>query len=270
MPIVVGVLVRRIREKIYGDTGHLDLVVGDRILVETEHGVEVGMVCEREKMIEKTKDPVGKVLRKLSPEDRKRLDENENKNQQATKVVLQKIEDHELQMKLTCVQYTFDRSKLFVYYTAETRVDFRELIKDLGHILKTRIQMVQIGVRDESKMVGGIGTCGRKLCCQEFLKDFTSVTIEMAKEQDLSLNTAKLSGLCGRLMCCLAFEHECYKHAKKKLLPVGTKVQTPAGPGTIVSLHCLKEEVIVEMPDKQRKTFPADQVSSTLLGKIGL
>ncbi len=270
MPIVVGLLVRRIRDKIYGDTGHLDLVIGDRVLVETDHGQEIAMVCERERMIEKTKDPVGKVLRKLTPEDAKRLKENEEKNHQALKVVLQKIEDHELQMKLTCVNYTFDRSKLFVYYTAETRVDFRELIKDLGHMLKTRIQMVQIGVRDESKMIGGLGPCGRRLCCQNFLKDFTSVTIEMAKDQDLSLNTSKLSGLCGRLMCCLAYEHECYKQAKKKMPHPGSKVHTPAGQGTVVSLNCLKEEVTVELPDKHTKVFPLDQVSFTLLDKIGL
>ncbi|MHB9155149.1 MAG: PSP1 domain-containing protein [Endomicrobiales bacterium] len=270
MPIVVGLMVRRIKDKVYGDTGHLDLVIGEYVLVETEHGMEVGMVCEREKMIEKSKDPVGKVVRKLTPDDRRRMCENGEKNKQALKTVLQKIEDHELQMKLTCVQYTFDRSKLFVYYTAETRVDFRELIKDLGHILKTRIQMVQIGVRDESKMVGGLGTCGRRLCCQEFLKDFSSVTIEMAKDQDLSLNTAKLSGLCGRLMCCLAFEHDFYKQAKKRLPHVGSKVHTPGGQGTVVAVNCLKEEVLVEMPDKQVKLFPCDQVSHTLLDKMGI
>jgi cell fate regulator YaaT (PSP1 superfamily) len=221
-------------------------------------------------MIEKTKEPIGKVVRKLTPDDKARLKDNETKNHQAMKTVLQKIEDHELQMKLTCVQYTFDRSKLFVYYTAENRVDFRELIKDLGHMLKTRIQMVQIGVRDESRMIGGIGTCGRKLCCQSFLKDFSSVTIEMAKDQDLSLNTAKLSGLCGRLMCCLAFEHACYKNAKKKLPHIGTKVQTPAGPGTVVAVSCLKEEVTVEMGDKHTKIFPVDDISHTILNKIGL
>ena len=262
MPIVVGLTVRRIKEKIYGDTGHLDLVVGDKVLAETEHGQEDGVVCEREKMIEKLKDPVAKVIRKLTPDDKKRLAENEQKNHQALKAVQGKIEDHELEMKLTCVQYTFDRAKLFIYYTAETRVDFRELIKDLGHILKTRIQMVQIGVRDESKMIGGLGACGRRLCCQGFLKDFSSVTIDMAKEQDLSLNTTKLSGLCGRLMCCLAFEHEFYKECKKRMPPVGAKVKTPAGPATVVSINCLKEEITVELADKQQKSFPAKDVTN--------
>lgn len=263
-------MVRRIKDYILGDTGHHDLVIGDRIIVETEHGQEAAVVCERERMVEKPKDPVGKVLRKLTEDDKRRLADNEGKNQQALKVVLQKIEDYELQMKLTCVQYTFDRSKLFIYYTAENRVDFRKLIKDLGHILKTRIQMVQIGVRDETKMIGGLGPCGRKLCCQSFLKDFTSVTIDMAKEQDLSLNTAKLSGICGRLMCCISFENDFYKQCKKRLPHAGNKVQTPHGQGTVVSLNCVKEEVTVEFPDKQVKTFPADKVSTTLLNKMGL
>jgi cell fate regulator YaaT (PSP1 superfamily) len=271
MPIVVGLIVRRIKERIYGDTGHLDLLIGERVVVDTEHGQEIGMVCEREKMVEKTKDPIAKIIRKVTPDDNKRIKDIEDRNQQALKIVLEKIDDHELQMKLTCVQYTFDRSKLFIYYTAESRVDFRELIKDLGHILKTRIQMVQIGVRDESKMVGGLGTCGRSLCCQTFLKDFNSVTIEMAKDQDLSLNTAKLSGLCGRLMCCLSYEHNYYKEAKKNLPHVGNKVHTPSGQGTVISVNCLKNEVTVELGDhKQHKTFPIDQVSYTLLDKIGL
>ncbi|OGS19023.1 MAG: hypothetical protein A2219_02475 [Elusimicrobia bacterium RIFOXYA2_FULL_50_26] len=270
MPIVVGIIVRRMKEKIWGDSGHLDLVVGETVVVESDHGQEIGLVTEREKMIEKTKESVGKVLRKMTREDELREAENEKKNCQAFKIVQQKIEDHELAMKLTCVQYTFDRSKLFVYYTAETRVDFRELIKDLGHILKTRIQMVQIGVRDEAKMIGGIGTCGRKLCCKDFLKEFSSVTIDMAKEQDLSLNTAKLSGLCGRLMCCIAFENDCYRQAKKKLPKIGSKVHTPLGHGTVVAHNCVKETVSVEMADKHVKVFPAEQVSHTLLDKIGL
>ena len=262
MPIVVGLTARRIKEKLFGDTGHLDLVIGDKVLIETEHGQEDAVVCERERMIEKLRDPVAKVIRKLTPDDKRRIFENEQKNRQSQKVVLGKIEDHELDMKLTCVQYTFDRAKLFIYYTAETRVDFRELIKDLGHILKTRIQMVQIGVRDEAKMIGGLGTCGRTLCCQGFLKDFSSVTIDMAKEQDLSLNTSKLSGLCGRLMCCITYEYGDYKECNKTMPQPGTKVKTPAGQGTVASINCVKEEVTVEFGDnKQRKSFPLNDVS---------
>ncbi len=270
MPIVAGLIMRRIKDKVLGDTGHLDLVVGDRVIAETEHGLELGVVYEKEKLVEKPKDPVVKIIRKITPDDIKRIKENREKNAQSMKVVGQKIEDHELQMKLTCVQYTFDRSKLFVYYTAEARVDFRELIKDLGHILKTRIQMVQIGVRDEAKMIGGVGHCGRILCCRQFLKEFSSVTIDMAKDQDLSLNTAKLSGICGRLMCCLSYEHECYKDIKKKLPAIKSKVNTPAGHGIVVAVSCMKEEVTVQLNEKDTKTFKLDQISATLLDKLGL
>ena len=261
MPIIVGLIVRRMKEKVYAETAQFDVSVGDRVLLETEHGQEVGLVCEKEKMVEKFKDPLGKVLRKITESDKNRLKENDQKGREALKSVLQKIEDHELQMKLTTVEYSFDRSKLFVYYTSETRVDFRELIKDLGHILKTRIQMVQIGVRDEAKMIGGIGSCGRRLCCQSFLKDFSSVTIDMAKEQDLSLNTSKLSGLCGRLMCCLAYEHDSYRQCKKGLPQVGTKIDTPEGAGTVVSINYLKEELTVELANQERKTFKSDKLS---------
>jgi len=267
MPIIVGLIARRMKDKIYAETAQFDVNVGDRVLVETEHGQEVALVCERERMVEKFKEPLGKVLRKITESDKARLKENEQKAHEALKSVFQKIEDHELQMKLTCVEYSFDRSKLFIYYTSETRVDFRELIKDLGHILKTRIQMVQIGVRDEAKMIGGIGSCGRRLCCQGFLKDFSSVTIDMAKEQDLSLNTAKLSGLCGRLMCCLAYEHESYKQCKKKLPAVGSKIETPSGPGTVVAINYLKEEVTVELSGQERKTFKADKLLPSQVSK---
>ncbi|MBN1622505.1 MAG: hypothetical protein JW871_07940 [Endomicrobiales bacterium] len=277
MPVVAGLIVRRLKEKILGDTGHHDLDIGDCVIIESENGQEIALVCEKEKLIEKTKEPIVKILRKLTPEDQRRVDENKKKNEQALKVVLQKIEDHELDMKLTCVQYTFDRSKLFIYYTAETRVDFREFIKDLGHMLKTRIQMVQIGVRDETKMIGGLGHCGRELCCKGFLKEFSSVTIDMAKDQDLSLNTAKLSGICGRLMCCLAYEYSFYQEMKKKLPHYGTKVQTPDGPGTVVSINYLKEEITVELAndsnkenERQIKTFPAHKIKHSFLNKIGL
>lgn len=269
MPIVAGVLVRRIKEKLYAETGHQDFAVGDRVIVETEHGQEAGMVCEREKMIEKPRDPVGKILRTLTPDDKKRLADNERKVQETHKIIVDKIQDHELQMKLTTVHYTFDRSKLFVYYTAESRVDFRELIKDLGHILKTRIQMVQIGVRDESRMIGGIGTCGRQLCCQGFLKDFSSVTIDMAKEQDLSLNTAKLSGLCGRLMCCIGYEYGFYREANKRLPPWGATVTTPLGQGRVTGKNCIKELVTVTLEDGQTRHVPVADISNVVPRKPG-
>ncbi|MCL1971736.1 MAG: stage 0 sporulation protein [Endomicrobia bacterium] len=262
MPIAVGVMVRRIKDKIYAEVGHLDLKTGDRVIVETEHGLEAGIVCEREKNMQKGKDPIGKVIRKITEDDKRKLAENEARNLKAQAIVIDKADDHELDMKLTCVQYTFDRSKLFVYYTSETRVDFRELIKDLGHILKTRIQMVQIGVRDESKMVGGIGTCGQVLCCQSFLKDFSSVTIDMAKEQELSLNTAKLSGLCGRLMCCISYENEHYINIKKGLPVIGSMVSTPNGKAKIAAIDCIKETVTVDFGEREFKTYTIEEIKN--------
>ena len=263
MPICVGVMVRRIKDKLYADVGHWELKGGDRVIVETDNGLEAGVVYEREKNIQKTKDMViGKIVRKMTEDDKKKLADNESRTQKAFNTVLEKVEDHELDMKLTCVQYNFDRSKLFVYYTSETRVDFRELIKDLGHILKTRIQMVQIGVRDESKMVGGIGTCGQVLCCQSFLKDFSSVTIDMAKEQDLSLNTAKLSGLCGRLMCCISYENEHYKTLKKDLPKIGDTIMTPSGKARLAAIDCVKETVTADFGEKDFKTFTIAEIKS--------
>jgi cell fate regulator YaaT (PSP1 superfamily) len=261
MPTVIGVVLRKIKDKIYADIGHFDLKLNDEIILETEHGVEVGTVREKEKVIQKSKDPIGKVLRKITEEDEKKLAENERKNLKAKNMVLKRVAKHKLDMKLICVQYIFDLSKLFVYYTSETRIDFRELVKDLGHTLKTRIHMVQIGVRDESKIVGGIGICGRVLCCQTFLKDFNSVTIDMAKKQDLSLNTAKLSGLCGRLMCCISYENCAYKAVKKGLPEIGTTVLTPEGRAKIMAIDCIREKVTVDFGDKSLKVFTVKQIN---------
>ncbi|MDR1086716.1 MAG: stage 0 sporulation protein [Endomicrobium sp.] len=260
MPIVVGLIVRKIRDKIYADTGRFGLRLNDRVIVETEHSVEVGIVCEKKKNIEKGKDPIGKIFRKVTNEDKKKIAENESKNEKAYKTVSQKVVDHKLDMKLTCAQYSFDCSKLFIYYTSETRVDFRELIKDLGHILKTRIQMVQIGVRDESKIIGGIGTCGQVLCCQSFLRNFNSVTIDMAKEQDLPLNTTKLSGLCARLMCCIAYENDTYRDIKKDLPEIGATISTPKGQAKLAAIDCIREMVTVDFDNKSFKNFTVKQI----------
>ena len=261
MPMVVGVIVRRIKDKVYAQTGKYTVNLNDKVILETEHGTEFGVVCEKEKNIQPSKDMyIGKVLRIATENDLKRLLNNENKNTQARITVSKKIQEHKLDMKLTCVQYTFDRTKLFIYYTSETRVDFRELIKDLAHSLKTRIQMVQIGVRDESKIVGGVGVCGKQLCCQIFLKDFSSVTIDMAKDQDLSLNTAKLSGLCGRLMCCLAYEYDNYVKVKQCCPKIGSMVSTPQGKGKLVSIDCIKETVKVEFSENDIKEYKTNQI----------
>jgi cell fate regulator YaaT (PSP1 superfamily) len=260
MLTVVRVMLRKIKDKVYADIGHFDLKLNDQIILETEHGVEVGKVCEKQKNVEKGKDLICKILRKITEEDKKKLFENERKSLKAHKIIIQKVNNHKLDMKLTCVHYIFDRSKLFIYYTSETRVDFRELIKDLGHILKTRIQMVQIGVRDESKIIGGIGMCGQILCCKNFLKDFNSVTMDMAKEQDLSLNTTKLSGLCGRLMCCISYENSTYKNMKKKISKVGTFVLTPDGKAKLTAIDYIKEKVTVDFGDGLLKMFAIEQI----------
>jgi cell fate regulator YaaT (PSP1 superfamily) len=262
MPIVVGVIVRKIRDKIYADVGRFNLRLNDKVIVETDHDVEVGVVCEKEKDLQKGKDLIGKIFRKVTQEDRRKIADNEERNAKAYKTVAQKVIDHKVDMKLTCVQYTFDRSKLFIYYTSETRVDFRKLIKDLGHILKTRIQMVQIGVRDESKIIGGIGTCGKVLCCQSFLRDFSSVTIDMAKDQELSLNTVKLSGLCGRLMCCIAYENDTYKNIKKDLPKIGSLICTPEGKAKLVAIESIRERITVDLGNKSFKFFTIKQIKN--------
>ncbi|GHT05737.1 stage 0 sporulation protein [Endomicrobiia bacterium] len=263
MPMVIGVALRKTKDKIYADVGYFDLKLNDKIILETEHGVEVGTVCEKEKVMQESKDPIGKVLREITEEDKKRLTENERKNLRTWNIVLQKVVKYKLDMKLICVQYIFDRSKLFVYYISGTRVDFRELVKELGRILRTRIQMVQIGVRDESKMVGGIGICGHVLCCQTFLKDFSSVTIDMAKEQDLLINTAKLSGLCGRLMCCISYENDIYRAVKKELPEIGKTVLTPEGRAKITAIDCIRENVTVDFGDKSFKVFSIKQINES-------
>jgi cell fate regulator YaaT (PSP1 superfamily) len=255
------VMLRKIKDKVYIDAAECpDLKLNNEIILETEHGAEIGIVCEEGKFIEGNEAPIGKFLRKITEEDKKRLVETERKNLRTKSIVLQKVAKHKLDMKLICIQYIFDRSKLFVYYVSETRIDFRELIKDLGHVLRTRIQMVQIGVRDESKMVGGIGICGRVSCCRTFLKDFNSVTIDMAKEQNLSLNTAKLSGLCGRLMCCISYENDVYRDVKEGLPEIGTMVLTPEGRAKITAIDCIREKVTVYFGDKSFKVFTIKQI----------
>ncbi|MEW6040992.1 MAG: regulatory iron-sulfur-containing complex subunit RicT [Elusimicrobiota bacterium] len=269
MPVIVNVVLNRKKEElILGDVGDINLSGGDKVIVDIDQAQELGTVSGKERLIEKTKEPVYKISRKFSDEDLPRIEDNKRKASEAVKIILQKVERHELQMNLTCVEYSFDRSKLFIYYTAETRVDFRELIKDLGHLLKTRIQMVQIGVRDEAKMLGGLGPCGRVLCCSSFLKNFITVSVDTAKLQDPSMNMSKMCGLCGRLMCCLAYEGRFYEEQSKKFPKVNSKVHTPDGAGTVISINYLNEDITVELSDKQVHKFKPCQLTVTLLDKI--
>lgn len=217
MPRVAGIRFKAAGKIYYFDPMELELALGDGAVVETARGLELGTVATAPKEVpeEQVKAPLKKVVRKATAEDLARKEENEQKTKRAFQVGLQKIAAHGLPMKLVDVECTLDGAKITFYFTAESRVDFRDLVKDLASSFRTRIELRQIGVRDEAKLLGGLGSCGRQLCCQAFLGDFVPVSIKMAKEQNLSLNPSKISGICGRLMCCLNFESEAYREAKR-------------------------------------------------------
>lgn len=210
---------------------------GEHAIVETTRGAEYGIVSAANHLVPKSELilPLRSIIRVATPEDDKRFEQNAKKEEEAFDIALKKIADHKLEMKLVDVEYTFDNSKLLFYFTADDRVDFRELVKDLASVFRTRIELRQIGIRDEAKMMGGLGICGREFCCHSFLGDFAQVTIKMAKEQNLSLNASKISGTCGKLMCCLRFEHESYQQEIALTPKVDAQVTTPDGPGVVVS-----------------------------------
>ncbi|MFH1783618.1 MAG: regulatory iron-sulfur-containing complex subunit RicT [bacterium] len=260
MPEVVGITVRKMKELMYFKPQGIDLGIGDLCLVETENDLELGTVAEETKIVNEIQADIKKVSRKLTSDDMRQLKENSQKEMDAYKVCLRKIEDKELDMKLVSVSYTFNCNKLFIYYTAPERVDFRELVKDLAYLLKTRIEMCQIGVRDEAKICGGFGLCGRSLCCVSFLKEFKPVTIEMAKEQELSLSSSKISGLCGRLMCCLGYEHAGYCEMRKGLPHIEDKVNIKEGNGKVVSVNVLKREVFILMEEGGLQKCAAEDI----------
>lgn len=218
MAWVVGVRFKPAGKIYYFDSEEVDLVKGDQVIVETVRGIEYGQVAIGRREMEEAKLvlPLKKVIRKATPEDQAAAQRNTEKEREALETCRRKVTEHGLPMRLIDVEYTFDMGKIIFYFTAEGRVDFRELVKDLASIFKTRIELRQIGVRDEAKMLGGIGTCGRMLCCCSFLGEFEPVSIRMAKEQNLSLNPTKISGICGRLMCCLKYESEMYEGRVKE------------------------------------------------------
>ncbi|MDN5331683.1 MAG: hypothetical protein PWP45_908 [Tepidanaerobacteraceae bacterium] len=269
---VIGVRFKKAGKIYYFNPKDLELSVGDRVIVETSRGVEFGEVVIGTKEVreEDVISPLKDVIRKASEEDEKVVEENRIKAKEAARIAEKKIEEHGLEMKLVDVEYTFDRSKLIFYFTADGRVDFRELVKDLAAIFRTRIELRQIGVRDEAKMIGGLGPCGRIVCCHTFLGEFDPVSIKMAKQQNLSLNPGKISGLCGRLMCCLRFEYENYCEEAKccdackeagEILNVESKVITPLGEGTVVSLDKEKGIVTVKLADNEKqKDFSLEEV----------
>lgn len=228
---IVGVRFRTAGKVYYFGPKNLDLKIGDRVIVETARGVEMGTVAVAPKEVpdDEVVQPLKTVQRIATEEDFKRAEKNKEKEKEAFKICQEKIKKHKLEMKLVDAEYTFDNNKLLFYFTADGRIDFRELVKDLASVFRTRIELRQIGVRDETKIMGGIGICGRPLCCSSYLTDFVPVSIKMAKEQNLSLNPTKISGVCGRLMCCLKNEHNVYEELLKITPKVGALVVTPEG-----------------------------------------
>ncbi len=241
------------------------VAVGDKVIVETSRGVECGTVAIANRFVEddKVKTELKPIIRKATPDDLRRIEENARKAERAFDICEKKIAKHGLEMKLVRAEYTFDNKKILFFFTADGRVDFRDLVKDLAGVFKTRIELRQIGVRDEAKMYGGLGICGRPLCCKSHLCDFQPVSIKMAKQQGLSLNPTKISGTCGRLMCCLQYEEEAYEHLIKITPKVGSVVETKEGRGTVVEENLISGELKIRMdknPDAPPVTYSRRQV----------
>ncbi|MDE7232885.1 MAG: stage 0 sporulation family protein [Lachnospiraceae bacterium] len=263
---VIGVRFRTAGKVYFFNPGQLEIKQGDHVIVETARGIEYGTVvgAPREVEEEKVVQPLKSVLRIANQKDDEQEAANKQKEKDAFKICLEKIKKHDLQMKLIDAEYTFDNNKVLFYFTADGRIDFRELVKDLAAVFKTRIELRQIGVRDETKILGGIGICGRSLCCHTHLSEFAPVSIKMAKEQNLSLNPTKISGVCGRLMCCLKNEEETYEELNRKLPNVGDFVTTDDGlKGEVQSVNVLRQlvKVVVDVGDeKEIQEYRADQL----------
>lgn len=262
---VVGVRFRQTGKIYYFDPDGMKIDQGENVIVETARGLEYGQIVAQNKMVSNTEivPPLRKVIRKATKDDDLRHEDNNRKEKEAFDICLQKIDKHGLDMKLIEVEYTFDNNKLLFYFSAEGRVDFRELVKDLASVFKTRIELRQIGIRDEAKMMGGLGVCGRPFCCKTFLNDFAQVSIKMAKEQNLSLNSAKISGTCGRLMCCLRYESDVYEEELRKTPKIDSIVETPDGDGVVSEVSPLSGIVKVRLesaPDQPPKPYSRDVV----------
>lgn len=266
MTKVIGVKFKDNGKTYYFNPKDIEVSKGDSVIVETVRGLEFGYVTLTGKEVDETtfQNPLKDVIRIATKEDFKKNEENKEKSKSALETCIKKAREHNLDMKFVDAEYTFDNSKVIFYFSAEGRIDFRELVKDLAAIFKTRIELRQIGVRDESKMLGGLGHCGREFCCHKFLGDFQPVSIKMAKDQGLSLNPTKISGACGRLMCCLSYEQCGYEEKIKRVPKVGSLVSTPMGEGTVVTANILKEEVSVKLVAKDRdvelEKFKASEV----------
>ncbi|MCI8587789.1 MAG: stage 0 sporulation family protein [Clostridia bacterium] len=251
MKNIIGVRFRKLGKIYFFNPKWLEVKKGDFVIVETVQGEEYGEVIVPNRKIEDDKitEPLKNVLRLANEKDKKHYNECKQKEKEAFQVCLKKIKEHNLDMTLTDVEYKFDNSKILFYFTADGRIDFRDLVKDLAAVYKTRIELRQIGVRDEVKRIGGNGICGRELCCCSFLNDFETVSIKMAKEQNISLNPSKISGNCGRLMCCLKYEEEVYAEKLERLPNIGAIIESEDGTGEVVGVETLKEKIKVKFKD---------------------
>ena len=265
MKNIIGVRFKKLGKIYFFNPRYLKVKKGDKVIVETAQGEEYGEVVIPNRYVEDEKiiEPLKKVTRLANNRDNKRYEECRRMEKEAYKICQKKIKEHKLDMQLTDVECKFDDSKMLFYFISDGRVDFRDLVKDLASIYKTRIELRQIGVRDEVKRIGGNGVCGRELCCCTFLSDFDAVTIKMAKEQNISLNPSKISGNCGRLMCCLKYENEVYEEKLSRLPEIGEKVKTPDGEGEVDGVETLKEIVRVKIKDDDGyfyKKYKADEI----------
>ena len=242
MTTVVGVKFKEAGKLYYFSPGDNNVEVGDNVIVETARGLEFGKITLGRTEVKESElvAPLKSIIRKANEKDKKKHAENLAKKEEAMRLCQEKVDAHKLEMKLIDVEYTFDNSKVVFYFTADGRVDFRELVKDLAAVFRMRIELRQIGVRDEAKMLGGVGNCGRGLCCNTWLSDFEPVSIKMAKVQNLSLNPSKISGICGRLRCCLKFENDVYTHMKKGMPAVGERIKTPDGMAVVTDVNILE------------------------------
>ena len=268
---VVGVSFKEAGKIYYFAPGELKLSRGDYVIVETSRGVEMGIVKVENKTVPTSEivPPLKEVKRAATKADIEQNEKNHADEAEAAVICKKKIAAHKLEMDLVDVEYTFDRSKLIFYFTCESRVDFRELVKDLASTFRTRIELRQIGIRDEAKMMGGLGVCGRKYCCANFLTDFVQVSIKMAKEQNFSLNSAKISGACGRLMCCLRYEHEVYDEAIKKTPSTGSIVKASDGEGVVVETKPLAGEIKVRFSSGDKDTVKWFKVADVKVLRSG-
>lgn len=275
MICVIGVRFKDVGKIYYFDPDGSELSVCDNVVVETSRGIECGKVAMANKEItdDKISKPLKKIIRKATSDDMKIVEENRKKEVEAFKICEEKIEKHKLQMKLVDVEYTFDNNKILFYFTADGRVDFRELVKDLAYVFRTRIELRQIGVRDEAKMLGGLGICGRPFCCNTFLGEFQPVSIKMAKEQGMSLNPVKISGTCGRLMCCLKYEQDVYTGLLKTTPKIGAIVETPDGNGNVIDVNLITGTLTVSLnksPDAAPHTYNVSEIKLIKDGQIRL